>query len=98
MKKVVIAQVLQKDVDTLLKQELAECDSKSTRLGDAFLIQMLDSVHAQMKDRPTFKKYAERANQAAEYYSQLYPKEFVQGMTKDHTGKTPTKKTKSKEK
>lgn len=91
-KKVVLAELLQKDVDVLLKQELAQCDSHSKKLGDAFLIQIIDSVHNIMSTRRGFEKHAAKVDGVAAYFAQIYPPEFVQGLTADNTGTSKLKK------
>lgn len=91
-KKVVVAQMLQQDVDSLLKTELAACDELDSRFGDAFLIQVADTLHHLMASRSSLKKYAGKMDDAANYFKQIYPKEFVKGLTEDHCPKKKKKK------
>ena len=96
-RRVVIAELLQSDVDSYLQAELKNCDSVNKKLGDAFLLQMADSLSHVMKKRAGLKRFAEKLNSLSSYYSQLYPPEFVKGLTTDYTS-SPTKSITKKKK
>lgn len=92
MAKITIAQALQSDVDTSLAKELKEYDGVAQEFGDAFLMQLADTVTHLMRKRATLKPLATKMDGVLSYYKQLYPKDFAAGMVEDFSGKNPTSK------
>ena len=83
-KNIRIAEALQREIDLNLSKELQTYDDISKRFGDAFLIQLADSLSAEMGKRPKLKKLAKDMDGVLEYYKEIYPPEFAQGLIKDY--------------
>lgn len=91
-KKVTLAHLIQKDVEDLILPDLKDCDRQDTKLGDAYLLQCLDTVQAEMSKRKGFAKQAKALDSCiTKYFDQLYPKDFVKGLTADNRVSTTNK-------
>lgn len=83
-KNIRIAEALQHEIDSSLKSELKTYDDISENFGDAFLIQLADSITHQMKRRASLVQLAGAMDGVLEYYKKIYPQEFVNGLVKDY--------------